>query len=513
MSYRTFLFSITLIALLSCFSDGLSVVWIGSVTSNSFLIHTDIEKDVTSIVISRDEKFSTIFASRRTNTTISIIQPQSVYDRLRKFRFGDLKPRTKYYIAEVRNGRFSSIGSVRTFPEDGDQTDITFAFASCQISSGRDRSFREIREWLDEEEKKRNPKPFFFLHTGDLHYSDIETDSLVPYEKATRKVLKEKHVRRVFSSMPVPYMYDDHDYGANNAGFSSKSRKSALKSYRNMVPNYPLPSTEASYHAFTIGAVRFIMSDTRAMSRKEKGSTLGTRQREWLYREFENADKYKVVVWMTSKPWIGPEIEGEDSWSGFGEERRNISRKLAELEVNNLVAIAGDAHMLAADDGQNTDYTGSGKFNPAGFPIFQAAPLSHYGSSKGGPYSQGCFAYRAILNHHYGVLKLSKLKDRSGPCVEFSGIVVGSKENPRITFRKCGQLSGVRGSGGQATSCSLQTFPTWVAVLLVGGILFILILFIVGIVAISRCIRKKRGKRNQTSPVPTNSTEVSASES
>jgi hypothetical protein len=48
--------------------------------------------------------------------------------------------------------------------------------------------------------------------------------------------------------------------------------------------------------------------------------------------------------------------------------------------------VSGDAHMLAADDGSNSDYARSG-----GFPVFQAAALDRRGSVKGGPYSEGTF--------------------------------------------------------------------------------------------------------------------------
>ena len=41
--------------------------------------------------------------------------------------------------------------------------------------------------------------------------------------------------------------------------------------------------------------------------------------------------------------------------------------------------IAGDAHLVAADDGSNNDYSDNGG---AGFPLFQSAPMDNYGSDK-----------------------------------------------------------------------------------------------------------------------------------
>jgi hypothetical protein len=82
-----------------------------------------------------------------------------------------------------------------------------------------------------------------------------------------------------------------------------------------------------------------------------------------------------------------------------------ISNFIASVGVKNLVMVSGDAHMLAIDDGSNTDFSsvsGAGKGNAssrAGFPLLQAAPLTGYGSSKSGPYSHGCMAKSLFLNH------------------------------------------------------------------------------------------------------------------
>ena len=61
---------------------------------------------------------------------------------------------------------------------------------------------------------------------------------------------------------------------------------------------------------------------------------------------------------------------------------------IAEAGIDNLMMVSGDAHMVALDDGSNSDYSSDGG---AGFPVFQAAPLDRPGSIKGGPYSDGAF--------------------------------------------------------------------------------------------------------------------------
>lgn len=468
------------------------IAWIGGVTSTSFTIHIDVPSQIDQVVLASDSDFTNIRQTRSPqNRTQAFLEGD--YGNLRRFFFSTLQPATRFYLGFREEGRgIDLVASVRTFPQENFNTNITIALGSCQFRTGQDDAFEDIREEFDRVESRENPGTFFMLHMGDMVYADIEKNDIDLYEQALREVLERERVRNVFSMMPVVYMYDDHDYGANDAGFDSPSREAALQNYRTMVPGYALPSKEASYHAFTVGKVRVIMSDVRALSGKDAGSTLGLEQREWLVNELQGAARYSLVIWMMGKPWIGQSEEGVDGWRGFPDERRFISNTMAELGVTNLIGVAGDAHMLAADNGTYTDYSDGD--NAAGFPVFQAAPLSGLGSSKGGPYSEGCFAYRRFNNKQYGILHITNLGDTTnGPCVEFIGYDVGKRDEPELRFRKCGKMGGVEGSGGQEDQCDISTFPTWVAVLVViaAGLSILLIVFVV--IAIRLTVKRKKG--------------------
>jgi phosphodiesterase/alkaline phosphatase D-like protein len=140
-----------------------------------------------------------------------------------------------------------------------------------------------------------------------------------------------------------------------------------------------------------VGRVRFVLTDTRS-ARDPAGapsgayrSTLGAPQRAWLLDELSRADRYGLVVWVSPDPWIGAAAAGGDSWNGFPEERAEIADALVQHDVDNLLMVAGDAHMLAFDDGSNSDYSTAGGGH--GFPVFQAAAVDRPGSVKGGPYT------------------------------------------------------------------------------------------------------------------------------
>lgn len=106
------------------------------------------------------------------------------------------------------------------------------------------------------------------------------------------------------------------------------------------------------------------------------------------------------MVWGNSVPWIGAARPGADGWPGHADERKRIADAITSAGIRNLVMVSGDAHMVAIDNGTNTNYSGSGG---AGFPLLQAAALDRPGSVKGGPYSEGTFPGGG----QYGVLGIT----------------------------------------------------------------------------------------------------------
>jgi hypothetical protein len=117
---------------------------------------------------------------------------------------------------------------------------------------------------------------------------------------------------------------------------------------------------------------------------------LGTEQREWLLDQLvTSAADHDVVIWVNPVPWVGDAEEGGDSWAGYGYERSLIAQHIADHDIDNLLMVSGDAHMVAIDDGTHTNY--SDRPGPA-FPLIHVAALDRPGSTKGGPYTQGPIA-------------------------------------------------------------------------------------------------------------------------
>ena len=93
-----------------------------------------------------------------------------------------------------------------------------------------------------------------FIHMGDLHYNDISVNDVELFNSAYEGVFTNPRQKSFFKSIPITYVWDDHDFGPNNADSTSPSKEAAWESYKINVPHYPLPDPSGPiYQAFDIG--------------------------------------------------------------------------------------------------------------------------------------------------------------------------------------------------------------------------------------------------------------------
>jgi phosphodiesterase/alkaline phosphatase D-like protein len=309
-----------------------------------------------------------------------------VADRFGIARFGvtGLMPGTPYRY-DAMTERTAITGGFRT-PASGPSS-FRVAFASCARTGSNAPVFERIRQ-LD---------PLFFVHMGDLHYEDIASNRVDRFAQAFDDVFASPHQSAFFRQIPVVYMWDDHDYGPNDSNRSSPSRTAALAAYRAFVPHYPLTTPDGSIQqAFTIGRVRFIITDARSARSSRRvpeadRTMLGAEQTVWLERELAAVSTFPVVVWVNTVPWITKGDEGsQEGWAPYARERARIANAIETAGLTKkLVMLSGDMHALALDDGTHSQYATTPGASATGFVVAHAAPLDQASSKKGGPYTVG----------------------------------------------------------------------------------------------------------------------------
>jgi phosphodiesterase/alkaline phosphatase D-like protein len=302
-----------------------------------------------------------------------------------RFEATGLKPGMQYHYAVAVEGGADRLrsGTFRT-PRAGPQSFIV-AVGSCSRVGSNGAVFDAIRE-LD---------PDLFIINGDWNYANLTDNDQSEFREIYDYTLTAPSQAALYRTTPIAYVWDDHDYGGNNADATSATREAALDVYREYVPHYPLASNSSPiYQAFTIGRVRFLMTDTRAARSPrdtvdDAGKTmLGEEQKAWLKRELLAADDdFALTVWINPTPWIEAATVGGDTWGGYSTERNELADFIADNGLERIVMLSGDAHMVAIDDGTNTDFSTNGV--DASFPLLHAAALDRPGSVKGGPFSEG----------------------------------------------------------------------------------------------------------------------------
>lgn len=348
-------------------------MWSGAVTQDGVSVRAGVADDVrrARLVVSTSRRLTDPVRSRVTRPRRGVAA----------LRVTGLEPDTEYHYALALDGQLLTerMGRFRTFPVEGDPASFSFTLGACS------RTGSDSAVW----DRMRRTPSLFHLVTGDWFYGDLERNDREKAEAFYTENLTSPAQAAFYASTPVAYVWDDHDSGGNNADRTARSWPAIQATYRSRVPHYPLHSGPGGpvHQAFTVGDVRFVLTDTRAArdpADAENRSLLGEEQRRWLLRELSRADDYGLVVLMTGVPWVDESDRGSDNWGGYARERRLIADTIARHDIDNLLMVGGDAHMLAYDDGTNTDYSRSGD---ASFPLFHAAAVDRRGSVKGGPYT------------------------------------------------------------------------------------------------------------------------------
>jgi phosphodiesterase/alkaline phosphatase D-like protein len=382
-------------------------IWSGAVTTDSAVVKARLRSGISqaSIHINPAED------SSRAGTMAAEIHADADSDGIVIFRLVGLQSNKEYRYTIEADGKLGPAGRFHTLA-DGPMS-FRIGFASCATTGSNHRIFTTLEDL----------RPLFFIHMGDFHYEDIERNDPSLFIRAYDRVLSSPRQGAFYRSTPVAYVYDDHDFGPDDADGTSPSKPAALKTYQQCVPHYPLSRSDRRVHtiqqAFTVGRVRFLMLDVRsertpADEPDGSGKTmLGKRQLEWLHEELlEAQQRYALVVLVNGVPWITRNSSGkEHGWEPYSHERTVVADMIKEAKlVNRLIMLSGDGHMVAIDDGTNSNYASDRAPDEEAFPVIQAAPLDRYPRIKGGPYSHGAFApyrwLRILKARQFGLMEL-----------------------------------------------------------------------------------------------------------
>jgi alkaline phosphatase D len=235
-------------------------------------------------------------------------------------------------------------------------------------------------------------RPDLTLYIGDNVYGDVRSNdrSLPELKAAYARLGASAPFARLRAAAPMLTVWDDHDYGMNDAGgdYQYKEQSEALFEHVwALAPDDERRSRPGVYGAWTVGPkgerVQIIMLDTRffrsALKATDQNNArgkerwvpdadpaktmLGEAQWAWLEAELKKPAELRLLV---SSIQVLSEGHGWEAWREFPLERQKLYDVIRRAGAENLIVLSGDRHAGALYE----------KKDALSYPLFEATSSS-----------------------------------------------------------------------------------------------------------------------------------------
>lgn len=253
--------------------------------------------------------------------------------------------------------------------------------------------------------KQDNPQPIWdaivetepqlFVLLGDNIYGDTQDMDVLRAKYAT--LGNQPGFRKLKQTCPVTGTWDDHDFGANDAGAEYPKRAESQQvflDFFDVAKDDPRRKQEGVYSARVYGPpgkrVQLILLDARYFRSPLKtgfqpgepgdgfrgkyvpntdpdATVLGETQWRWLAEQLKVPAELRI---LGSGVQIVPDEHGSEMWGNFPRERQRLFQLIRETKAEGVVIISGDRH-LSEIARLSTDHADS-----PGYPLFDVTSSS-----------------------------------------------------------------------------------------------------------------------------------------
>ena len=209
-------------------------------------------------------------------------------------------------------------------------------------------------------------KPELFLFLGDNIYGDTEDMDLMKAKYG--KLAAMPGYQKLLKTCPILATWDDHDYGANDAGAGYPKKVESQRLFLDFfnVKDTARRTREGVYHAETFGPpgqrVQVILLDTRyhrSPLQKKAGKTpqgvgpyeanndpkttiLGEAQWRWLEDQLRQPAEIRLIG---SSIQVVAEDHGWEKWMNFPHERERLFKLIRDTKAAGVLFLSGDRHL------------------------------------------------------------------------------------------------------------------------------------------------------------------------
>ncbi len=241
-----------------------------------------------------------------------------------------------YFIA---TGLYASVESNATRLKKIDKLE-RFAFGSCN-SPYND---QPLWEWINKDE------PQLWIWGGDNIYAETEESALVrqTYEMQN----KVEGYNELKQKTPIIGIWDDHDYGYDNADFTNPMKKESQKHFLDFVEeplDSPRRKQEGIYTSYEIGTeeskVKFILLDNRYFLNdpNQEDNILGEKQWQWFEKQVKDSDA-KINFIVSGLSVLSYVIRRTEEWIDHKPAFDRMRKVLDKYNPSGVVFLTGDKH-------------------------------------------------------------------------------------------------------------------------------------------------------------------------
>ena len=194
-------------------------------------------------------------------------------------------------------------------------------------------------------------KPDMMLWGGDYLYlreADWDHEGGLRYRwKRDRGIPEVQNLLRTGHHFAI---WDDHEYGPNDANSSYALKGEALKLFKRYFanPSYGLPETPGAFGNFIFNDAEFFLTDNRYYRDSDRliaedKAMLGAQQMRWLKNALlASVSPIKIIV-------VGSQVTNAantyyEGWNNFPKERAEFLKFLIDQKIDGVILLSGDQH-------------------------------------------------------------------------------------------------------------------------------------------------------------------------
>jgi len=233
-------------------------------------------------------------------------------------------------------------------------------------------------------------KPDLVVWLGDNVYTDTEDDISV-IEEGHAMLAALPAFDKLRKNTPFAVIWDDHDYGLNNAGGDYKLKhlsRAFFRKFWGMESVIPA-ERDGIYHARYFGVgdrrLQLILLDGRynRTAEGETGDTLGEKQWQWLEQELKKPAKLRFIA--SGYQFFLQRDSKFETWSKFPQAKQRLLKLIRTTQAEGVVFLAGDQHYGEVSrvpgaigyDGIELMFCGINQEEPHVINIHRVSPVAH----------------------------------------------------------------------------------------------------------------------------------------